>query len=245
MAKQPARDLPPWTFELPDRQQRYLSVKRIIDILLTLNALIVFSPLLILAAIGIKLSSPGPILYGAKRVGQNGKHFTMYKFRTMTVRQSTGASVITARNDRRIFPFGALLRKLKIDELPQLFNILKGDMSIVGPRPEDVNIVEKYFTAEYRRTLLVKPGLASPGSIYNYTHGEKILGQQETEKLYVEKLLPTKMALELVYTFEASLAYDIQIIFRTFCTVFAIARGRDIFSNPPEIRRAQQLGRCV
>ena len=73
MAKQPARDLPPWTFELPDRQQRYLSVKRIIDILLTLNALIVFSPLLILAAIGIKLSSPGPLLYGAKRVGQNGK----------------------------------------------------------------------------------------------------------------------------------------------------------------------------
>ncbi len=242
MAKQPARDLPPWTFELPDRQQRYLSVKRIIDILLTLNALIVFSPLLILAAIGIKLSSPGPILYGAKRVGQNGKHFTMYKFRTMTVQQGTGASLITARNDRRIFPFGALLRKLKIDELPQLFNILRGDMSIVGPRPEDVNIVEKYFTAEYRRTLLVKPGLASPGSIYNYTHGEKILGQQETEKLYVEKLLPTKMALELVYTFEASLAYDIQIIFRTFCTVFAIARGRDLFSNPPEIRRAQQLG---
>ncbi|HLH31559.1 MAG TPA: sugar transferase, partial [Terriglobia bacterium] len=150
-------------------------IARLFDLVLAGLAILVLSPVLLIAAAGIRLSSPGPILYRAKRVGQGGKLFTMYKFRSMHLPKGDYESRITSADDPRVFPLGAWLRFLKIDELPQLFNIIKGEMSVVGPRAEDPLIVEKYYRPEHYETLKMPPGLASPGSIFNYTHGERML----------------------------------------------------------------------
>src|SRR2546429_6482941 len=158
-------------------------VKRPLDVALGLLGLTLAAPLLAVAAIGIRLSSPGPVLYRARRVGRNGAGFTMYKLRTMHQREGA-ASAITGRNDPRVFPFGAWLRRTKIDELPQLFNVLRGDMSIVGPRPEDPRIVRDHFRPLHFETLRVRPGLASPGSLFNYTHGEALLAGGDAEAQY-------------------------------------------------------------
>src|SRR5438445_11425118 len=131
-------------------------VNHLFDITVSLSALLVLlllAPLLAVIVVGIRLSSKGPVFYRARRVGLHGKLFTMYKFRTMDVAGTTLASAITATHDPRVFPFGRLLRRYKIDELPQLFNILKGDMSFVGPRPEDPGIVQQYYAAPDLETL--------------------------------------------------------------------------------------------
>lgn len=219
-----------------------MMAKRLIDIVLALTMLLLSSPLMLLAAVGIWLSSPGPVIYRARRVGRNGKRFTMYKFRTMEVAQSSGSSRISAQDDRRVFAFGAWLRRLKIDELPQSFNILKGDMSVVGPRPEDPFMVEQHYAPEHMDTLLALPGLSSPGSIYNYTHGERRLADQpDVEAYYLEHLLPLKLALDLVYVREASLRFDLRIMMRTVWVILCMGLGRRTFSEPAEMARARPL----
>jgi lipopolysaccharide/colanic/teichoic acid biosynthesis glycosyltransferase len=164
----------------------------------------------------------------------------MYKFRTMRVGQAA-RSAITARDDRRVFPFGSWLRRLKIDELPQLINVLKGEMSVVGPRPEDPEIVRKYYAPAHLETLRVAPGLASPGSIYNYTHGERLLGGEDAERLYAERLLPVKLALDTIYVREASPLYDLSIIVRTALAIATVAAGKKEFADPPEMWKAKEL----
>ena len=208
-------------------------LKRLFDVAVSAGALFVLSPIMAAAAIAIRVSSSGPVLYRAARVGLNGKEFTMLKFRTMRVAASTG-SAITAQNDQRVFRVGAWLRRTKIDELPQLINVLRGEMSIVGPRPEDPRIVRDHYTPAFRQTLRVRPGLASPGSIYNYTHGEALLDSDDPERAYVERLLPFKLALDEVYARRAGIAYDIRIIARTFRALAAITRGTRSFPEPPE-----------
>src|SRR6266446_6003127 len=148
--------------------------KRLFDICVAAAALIVGAPLLGLAALGIRLASRGPILYRATRIGLRGRRFTMYKLRTMHVARAAGP-LITGTDDPRVFAWGRLLRHTKIDELPQLWNVLRGDMAIVGPRPEDPAIVERYYSAADFGTLNVRPGLASPGSLFHYTHGDELL----------------------------------------------------------------------
>lgn len=212
-------------------------VRRLSDILLAAAGLALLSPLLALAALGIKLYSRGPILYRAARAGRHGQPFTMYKFRTMHAEPAAGASAITAQRDPRVFGFGAWLRRLKIDELPQLFNILKGDMSFVGPRPEDPRIVAQHYTLAQYETLAVLPGLASPGSLYNYTHGEKLLATADPERQYVERLLPLKLALDAVYVRETSWRYDLRIVGRTVLTIARIALGQREFPDPPEMEK--------
>jgi len=149
--------------------------------------------------------------------------------------------VITGAHDSRVFLAGRILRALKIDELPQLFDVLIGKMSIVGPRPEDPKIVELYYSSFGRRTLEVAPGLASPGSIYNYTHGHLYLDDHDPEQSYVRKLLPTKLALELVYVRRASLWYDITVILKTAVAILLIGLGKRQFAEPPEIIEAREL----
>ena len=183
-----------------------------------------------IAAVGIFVSSPGPVLFRAKRVGKNGKMFTMYKFRTMHLNNEKG-HMITLRTDNRIFPFGRFLRKSKIDELPQLVNILQGEMSIVGWRPEDEENVNKVFAGKYKKILSVKPGLTSPGSLYDYTHGEKY----EDEDLYEKEFLPRKMKLELYYVKHRSLRYDVILIGRTIRTILQVIGGKEDFSEPIEL----------
>ena len=208
--------------------------------ILSAVVLVIVSPLLLAAVIGVRLSSPGPLLYKASRVGRDGQIFTMYKVRTMHLEREQSSSTITGKNDVRVFPFGSLLRYLKIDELPQLLNIVKGEMSIVGPRPEDPYIVDQYYEPHHRETLRLRPGLASPGSLYSYTHGEQMLDGSDPEKCYVERLLPVKLALDIVYVRNASWHYDLRIILRTVWTILAAALGRRDFPDPPELRKAEE-----
>ena len=216
--------------------------KRAFDLFAALLLLILAAPVLALAALGIRLTSPGPIFYRARRVGRGGEPFTMLKFRTMHVDQGQGASVITSADDPRVFAFGRLLRQTKLDELPQLLHVLSGEMSMVGPRPEDPKIVAEHYTDAYRETLRVRPGLASPGSIYNYTHGDALLASADTESAYVERLLPPKMALERVYARDASLLYDLRVVLRTAAVILAIALGKREFDEPPEMAAARAAG---
>jgi lipopolysaccharide/colanic/teichoic acid biosynthesis glycosyltransferase len=217
-------------------------VKRLLDIALSGVGLALAAPVLALAALGIRLSSPGPVLYRARRVGRAGAPFTMYKLRTMHQRPVGSGSPITGQHDPRVFPLGALLRRTKIDELPQLFNVLRGDMSIVGPRPEDPDIVERHYTALQRETLAVRPGLASPGSLYHYTHGDALLGgAADPQTAYVERLMPLKLALDVVYVRNASLQTDVRIIGRTLTTIAACIGGRSRFRDPPEAPAARAL----
>jgi lipopolysaccharide/colanic/teichoic acid biosynthesis glycosyltransferase len=214
---------------------------RLFDIVLAGFAIIVLSPLLLIAALGIRLSSSGPVLYRAQRVGKNGKLFTMYKFRSMHVETGGFQSRITSADDPRVFRFGAWLRFLKLDELPQLFNIIKGEMSIVGPRAEDPQIVEKHYRPEHYETLRMPPGLASPGSIFNYTHGERMLQGADAESIYATRLLPIKLALDRTYVQHASVAYNIRIIFRTSWVIVLKTIGKQEFSDPPEMNAAVRL----
>jgi len=214
--------------------------KRLFDLMAALLALCLLWPLLLLAAVGILLLNPGPILYRAQRVGRHGKLFTMLKLRTMVCRTQEGSS-ITAPGDARVFPFGQLLRASKIDELPQLVNILRGEMSFVGPRPEAVGIVDRYYTAAQRETLTVAPGFTSPGVLYAVTHGEAHIGEQDPEGDYATKLLPTKMALDRIYVQRVSLWYDIHLLLRTVGVLLGRSVGRRHFADPPELAEALAL----
>lgn len=218
-----------------------MTVRRLVDALLAGLALVVTAPLLALAAVGIRRASPGPVLYSAERVGRGGRPFIMYKLRTMHSRRRSDASRITGARDPRVFPLGAWLRAIKLDELPQLINVLKGEMTIVGPRPEDPAIVARHYDALGRETLTVRPGLASPGSIYSSTHGDAFLNGTDPEAAYVERLLPVKLALDVVYVRHASLAYDVRIVGRTLWVIVATLAGRRRFADPPELAEALQL----
>lgn len=208
----------------------YAFAKRIFDIVSSLLAICAFAIPWIVIAVTIKLQSPGPVIYKARRVGKNGKVFTLYKFRSMRV-DSGAIHATTLRGDPRIFPFGEFLRKSKLDETPQLFNILKGEMSVIGPRPEDEENSGKFYVGKYKNILLVKPGLSSPASLYDYTHGEKY----DSEDDYVKEFLPKKLDVELYYVKNRSFFYDIQIVFNTVVTIIQIVLGKEAFVEPKEL----------
>lgn len=214
-------------------------IRRCLQTVLAALAIVALSPIMAVAALGIYLSDGRPVLYRATRVGRRGRNFMMYKFRTMKVNHSF-SSRITAQRDPRIFPFGSLLRRLKIDELPQLFNIIKCDMSFVGPRPEDPYIVQRYYTEEQLETLRVRPGLASPGCLYEYSRAETWL-QGNAEDSYVTKVLPLKLALDTIYVREASLLYDLRIVARTLWLILSMLAGRTHFPDPPEMHKIPAL----
>lgn len=235
--------------------------KRVIDIIVAGCALTAAVPLLLIAAVGIWLTSPGPILYRAQRIGRDrrrlpakwprggqlperrqpgyrGREFTMLKFRTMRM-DANVADPITSHADPRVFPFGAWMRATKIDELPQLLNVIRGDMALVGPRPEAPEIVYSYYTADDLATLQVLPGLTSPGTIYYYTHCESILATDAVVDHYVQRLLPVKLALDRVYIKHATVVYDIRVILRTAAAILTRALGSQRFPDPPELIEAR------
>src|SRR2546428_13243678 len=154
-------------------------------------------------------------------------------------RLDAGASA--GAHSRRVFPFGAWLRAVKLDELPQLWNVLRGEMALVGPRPEDPAIVTRLYTALGLETLAVRPGLASPGSIYSSTHGAALLVGPDPEAAYAARLLPVKLALDVVYVRHASLAYDARIVGRTLWVIVTTLVGRRHFLDPPELAEARRL----
>jgi len=216
--------------------------KRLFDFVFSLTILIILAPVLLLVALIIKLSSRGPIFYVAERAGLNGRPIKVYKFRSMHVLQDLNKSKITATNDPRIFKFGSFLRKSKIDELPQFINVFIGNMSVVGPRPEDISIVENSYGELGHSTLVVKPGIASPGSLFNYTHAQNYLDDNEPEVSYIERLLPVKLGIEKVYVDDSNLVYDVSIILRTIVTIIYISLGKKEFNYPKEYEKAKDLG---
>lgn len=220
------------------------------DLAFAAAALVPALPLCLLAAAGIWLTDGRPVLYKSRRVGLGGHVFTMYKLRTLRNAMSrdgeSRGSVITGHTDARAFAFGAWLRASKIDELPQLVNVLLGDMAIVGPRPEDPAIVDAWYGPLARETLTVRPGLASPGSIYNFTHAEAELDSgalpgEDVATTYARLLLPRKLALDLVYVREASMAADLRIVLRAARAILARLLGRRTFPDPPELTSARQI----
>ena len=205
-------------------------LKRAFDILFAVCFLIVFSPVYFVTWIIIKIVSPGPAIYKAKRVGKAGEVFDCYKFRSMMV-DSGKVRLTTLENDDRIFPFGNFIRKTKIDEMPQVVNILKGEMSVVGPRPEDKENADKVYVGEYKHILDVKPGLTSTASLYDYTHGELY----EDEESYEKEFMPQKLKLELYYVKHASFGYDIVLILRTAWLIILKTCGKKKFEKPKEL----------
>ena len=208
--------------------------RRLFDLLVGSIGLACAAPLLLGAAIAIKLTSRGPVLYHAVRIGKDGVPFKMHKLRTMRVSGSDSPSVITSDHDARVYPFGGLLRRLKIDELPQLLNIVGGDMSVIGPRPEDPRIVTDHYTSEFWETLRVKPGLASPGSLYNYMHGQRLLAGESAESAYVTTVLPAKMKLDREYVANQSVLNDIRICLETVSTIGRYALGQRTHVDPSD-----------
>ena len=208
----------------------YEFFKRSFDLLFAVLFLLVFSPVYILTWIIIKIVSPGPAIYKAQRVGKDGKLFDCYKFRSMRV-DSGKVRLTTLENDDRIFPFGKFIRKAKIDEMPQVVNILKGEMSVVGPRPEDKENTDKVYVGEYKHILDVKPGLTSTASLYDYTHGELFEDEESYEKVF----LPKKLKLELYYVNHRSLGYDIVLIMKTAWLIILKTCGKKTFEEPIEL----------
>jgi lipopolysaccharide/colanic/teichoic acid biosynthesis glycosyltransferase len=194
-------------------------MKRILDFVVTALGLIVASPLLLLLCLLIKLSDNGPIFYRANRSGKGGVTFAVYKFRTMIVDADKIGPAVTASGDSRVTPIGAFLRRTKLDELPQLLNVLSGEMSLVGPRPEDPRYVALYTPAQ-RQILDFVPGITSAASLA-YRHEEQMLTGDDWETVYQQKVMPEKIEIDLAYMGSANVITDLKLIFQT---VFAMAR---------------------
>ena len=197
-------------------QQSSLAVqlKRWFDILFSIGILVGLSPIFLVIALIIKVTSPGPVFYKATRSGQNGEPFKLYKFRSMVVDADKRGPGITTAGDARITRIGRILRKTKLDELPQFINVLKGEMSLVGPRPEDPRYVALY-TPEQRRVLTVRPGITSPASVY-YRDEESLLTGDDWERQYIEEIMPAKLNIDLDYARKGGIMDDVMIIWRTF-----------------------------
>lgn len=190
-------------------------VKRTLDLALVLPALILASPLMLVIAVAIRCSSPGPVIFRQVRVGRYGKHFNILKFRTMVPKASTRGPAITVGHDPRITVVGRFLRRHKLDELPQLVNVLLGDMSIVGPRPELARFVEHYPKETADRVLSVRPGLTDLASIEFIDEDYLLTHCTDPERAYLELIVPRKLKYYEDYVARSSIWLDIQIIGRT------------------------------
>ena len=192
--------------------------KRLFDIVFSAIGLILISPMLLIISVIIKREDRGPIFYRGKRVGKSNKSFKIYKFRTMVVNAENLGGSSTSNEDSRITRIGRYIRKYKLDELPQLINVLKGEMSFVGPRPE-VQMYVDIFTDEESAILTVCPGITDWASLWNSDEGSLLAGSSDPEKTYMEKIRPGKIRLQLKYVREHSFLIDLKIIFQTLRTI--------------------------
>ncbi len=193
-------------------------MKRLFDILFSLLVLIVGLPFGLLVVICIALDSRGNVIYKQKRVGRNNVDFLLYKFRTMCTDADKGSQITVSDHDSRITRTGAFLRKYKIDEFPQFLNILKGEMSIVGPRPEVRKYVEMY-TPEQMRVLSVRPGLTDYASIRYVNENALLAASDNPEETYIHEIMPDKLNLNLKYVDEQSLWVDMKIMWQTIMAI--------------------------
>ena len=195
-------------------------IKRLFDIIFSIFGLILVSlPILIISFL-IKRESPGPVFYRGERIGKNGKPFRIFKFRTMVPEAEKLGGPSTAGDDPRLIKIGLFLKKYQLDELPQLINILKGEMSLVGPRPE-VKMYVDMMTPEERNTILsVAPGMTDLASLWNFHEGEVLKGSPDPEKTYMEKIRPTKIKLQMEYVKNRSFLLDLKVVIKTIIKIF-------------------------
>ncbi|HPX75311.1 MAG TPA: sugar transferase [Bacteroidales bacterium] len=193
-------------------------MKRIFDLLFSFLGLVILSPFLLIIAILIVIDSKGDIFYLQQRVGKDNKDFNIFKFRTMRPNSDKQGLLTVGAKDSRITRIGVFLRKYKIDELPQLINVLIGNMSFVGPRPEVRKYVDLY-NSEQKKVLTVKPGITDYASIKYSNENELLAKSENPEKTYIEEIMPAKLELNLKYINDASLLTDIKIIFKTFAKI--------------------------
>ena len=192
--------------------------KRMLDILAALIGLALLAPVLILVAVWVRLDSKGPAFFRSMRIGRNGIPFKMWKFRTMQPNSET-QGITTGENDPRVTRLGAILRKYKVDELPQLINVLKGDMSLVGPRPDFEEHTSAYRGDE-QLILTVRPGITDYASLQFHNLGE-IVGSEDPHRVYIERVRDRKNRLRVAYVKKQSLREDFCILFRTLVRVVA------------------------
>lgn len=205
----------------------YKFVKRLIDIVVSLAAIVLSSPFWIITIIGIEISDPGPIFYKANRIGKDNQEFSMYKFRSMRVlREPKKGSEASLRPETdRIFPWGKVIRKLKLDELPQFLNIFLGDMSVVGPRPVAKDQMNLFRFGKYDEAKQVKPGITGPAALYDYIYGDQF--EEENVEEYMEKVYPTRRELEYVYVKKQGFLFDTWMFFETAWCVICSMIGKE------------------
>lgn len=196
-------------------------LKRIFDIVFSFTGLMILLPLFVLVAVVIRLESRGPVFFRQERVGKDFRIFRIWKFRSMKEEQGGNQSLLTGKTDDRITRVGRFLRKYKVDELPQLMNVLAGEMSFVGPRPEVKKYVDLY-SHEEKKILSVRPGITDPASIRFSNESELLVGE-DPEKIYVEKIMPEKIKMYLAYIEKRSFMADMLLIWKT---VFSITGKR-------------------
>lgn len=194
-------------------------MKRFFDLLFSFIGLVVLLPVWLVVALLIVVDSRGGVFYSQLRVGKDNRDFRLYKFRTMRTDSDSKGLITVGARDSRVTRVGYWLRKFKIDEFPQLLNIIKGDMSIVGPRPEVRKYVDLY-TQEQMRVLSVRPGLTDYASIRYVNENEVLAASADPERTYIEEVMPAKLALNLQYIENQSLAEDFRLILKTFVAIF-------------------------
>lgn len=204
-------------------------MKRAFDVAVSSAGLVMTLPIMIAAAIAIKLDSRGPVLYRGVRVGRNGRPFQILKLRTMQIDADRVGPAITTGRDPRLTSAGRLLRRLKIDELPQLMNVLKGEMSLVGPRPEHPDYVAQYSQVQ-RRVLDVRPGLTGPSTVA-YVDEESLLEGADPERDYLTRVMPDKLSIDLRYMEGRTFSSDLWILMRTVAAVAGRAINRRVASR--------------
>jgi lipopolysaccharide/colanic/teichoic acid biosynthesis glycosyltransferase len=197
----------------------YALQKRILDFSLALIGLIIIFPILLVIGIKTKIHSRGPVFFKQKRLGRHWKEFEIFKFRTMIQNAEIKGPKVTKEDDWRITGFGRFLRRYKLDELPQLINIIKGEMSFVGPRPEVLKYA-KYFKNDYNEILMIRPGLTDYASLEFKNESDILKGEKDPEKVYLEKILPIKIEYYKKYLNKRNLLVDIKLIFKTIYSIF-------------------------
>jgi len=208
----------------------YAVAKRCLDVVLSLVAILLLSPVLLAIAALVRLTSPGPALCRGLRAGRNGRDFHILKFRTMVVDAEKKGGASTAVDDPRLTRFGKLLRKYKLDELPQFFNVLGGSMSLVGPRPQVLSYTSKY-QGEERLILNMRPGITDLASLY-FSNMDKVLGTGDVDAKYAKEIEPVKNVLRLRYVKEASLLLDLRILVETAFKLVGVANVTGLNVNP-------------
>lgn len=216
-------------------------MKRLFDMVASLIGLIIFAPIMLIVAIVVKATSPGPILFSQKRLTKGMREFNIYKFRSMVSNEFREKNTVQIKgSSSEITPIGKFMRKTKLDELPQLWNILKGDMSFIGPRPELPRRL-KYYDERQKQIFSVRSGISSPASIV-FSDEEYLMNQvKDPEKFYIEEIMPYKIELNLYYIEHQSFFYDIWLIIATLLKILNKVKNEDVVKDKNLLQQKEEM----